>query len=62
MSHTNNPITGLLKYPAHGQHRTSNELSKQGIFVSDSAYVRLITSSTDKLQRPPQRIGSQDRQ
>lgn len=40
MSHTNNPIIGLLKYPAHGQYRTSNELRKHGIFVSDSTYVQ----------------------
>jgi len=25
-----------LEFPAHGQHRTSNELRKQGIFVSGS--------------------------
>jgi hypothetical protein len=25
-----------IQYPAHGQHRTSNELRKQGVFVSGS--------------------------
>ena len=25
-----------IEFPAHGQHRTSNELRKQGIFVSGS--------------------------
>ena len=25
-----------IKFPAHGQHRTSNELRKQGVFVSGS--------------------------
>ena len=25
-----------IEYPAHGQHRTSNELRKQGVFVSGS--------------------------
>ena len=25
-----------VEQPAHGQHRTSNELRKQGVFVSDS--------------------------
>ena len=26
-----------IDYPAHGQHRTSNELRKQGVFVSGSS-------------------------
>jgi hypothetical protein len=25
-----------VEFPAHGQHRTSNELRKQGVFVSGS--------------------------
>jgi transposase InsO family protein len=29
-------ITYAVDYPAHGQHRTSNELRKQGVFVSGS--------------------------
>jgi hypothetical protein len=29
-------IAYAIEYPAHGQHRTSNELRKQGIFVSGS--------------------------
>lgn len=29
-------ITYAIDYPAHGQHRTSNELRKQGVFVSGS--------------------------
>jgi hypothetical protein len=27
-----------IAYPAHGQHRTSNELRKQGVFVSGSGF------------------------
>jgi len=29
-------ISYAIEYPAYGQHRTSNELRKQGIFVSGS--------------------------
>ena len=29
-------VAYAIEYPAHGQHRTSNELRKRGIFVSDS--------------------------
>ncbi|HAD8714434.1 TPA: helix-turn-helix domain-containing protein, partial [Salmonella enterica subsp. enterica serovar Albany] len=29
-------IDYAIEYPAHGQHRTSNELRKQGVFVSGS--------------------------
>lgn len=29
-------IAYAIEYPAHGQHRTSNELRKQGVFVSGS--------------------------
>jgi hypothetical protein len=29
-------IRYAIDYPAHGQHRTSNELRKQGVFISGS--------------------------
>jgi len=33
-----------ISFPAHGQHRTSNELRKQGIFVSGSGVQHMATS------------------
>ncbi len=30
-------INFVIQYPAYGQHRTSNELHKKGVFVSDSS-------------------------
>ncbi len=35
-----------VEFPAHGQHRTSNELRKKGIFISDSG-VRSIWQRHD---------------
>ncbi len=38
-------IAHVIDYPAHGQARTSNELRKQGIFVSPSG-IRSIWPQT----------------
>lgn len=32
-------IRYAIDYPAYGQHRTSNELRKQGVFILSSAFV-----------------------
>jgi len=34
-------IKYAIDYPAHGQHRTSNELRKQGVFVSGSGVLSI---------------------
>lgn len=31
-----------IDFPAHGQHRTSNELRKRGVFVSDQRHMRAL--------------------
>jgi len=54
-------IDYAIEYPAHGQHRTSNELLKQGVFVSGSG-VRSIWLRHDLenfKKRLKARVGSQ---